>query len=235
MKNLLTIFILLGGLLINSSCKNAGDKSATAESAGTDTTQNTILAAPFKVLAVNHTVKDFDVWKAVYDEGESGRKASGLSTLSIARDMDNPNMIYVFNLMSDVQKAKDFSADPALKAAMEKGGVSSAPTIKYMDVSRYEVSPSEFKGRVRITHTVKDFDAWLKVYDTEGKEARAANGMIDRALSRSMDDPNLVTVSFAISDLNKVKARLNDPALKKLMSEAGVVGMPEINFFQAID
>jgi quinol monooxygenase YgiN len=190
---------------------------------------------PFKIMGVTHTVRDFDVWKKNYDEHESMRVASGLTKLAVCRDMENPNKVYVFVKIADVQKAKEFAANPSLKEAMQKGGVNSVPTFGYSDVVRFEEVPAANKGRLRIAHKVKDFNAWLKAYDAEGKDTRANNGLIDRAVSRDIADPNMVFVTFAISDLSKAKARINDPELKKLMTDAGVVGSPVINFYTAVD
>ena len=190
---------------------------------------------PFKVMSATHTVKDFDVWKKSYDEHESMRVANGLTKLAVSRDMDNPNKVYVALRMADVQKAKDFAANKDLKEAMQKGGVTSVPTFLYVDIIRFEESPTEHKGRVRIGHKVKDFDTWLKAYDAEGKDTRAKNGLIDRAISRDLSDPNMVYVTFAISDLAKAKARINDPSLKKIMTDAGVISTPVINFYTSVD
>ena len=190
---------------------------------------------PFKVMSATHTVKDFDVWKKSYDERESMRVANGLTKLAVSRDMDNPNKVYVALRMADVQKAKDFAASKDLKEAMQKGGVTSAPTFVYVDIIRFEESPTEHKGRVRIGHKVKDFDTWLKAYDAEGKDTRAKNGLIDRAISRDLSDPNMVYVTFAISDLAKAKARINDPSLKKIMTDAGVISAPVIDFYTNVD
>lgn len=235
MKNLLLFGLWV--MITFASCKNAGDKTdATAAADSTAMSADTVVAfVPFKVFSVSHTVKDFDAWKKVYDEGESMRVDAGMSKLAVCRDMDNPNKVYVFNRIADVQKARDFAADPKLKEAMQKGGVTSAPVMLYVDVVRFEESPTEHKGRVRIGHKVKDFDVWLKAYDTEGKETRVANGLIDRAVSRNLDDPNMIYVTFAISDLAKAKARIADPALKQIMTEAGVMSAPEIFFYTSID
>ena len=190
---------------------------------------------PFKVMSVTQNVKDFDVWKKSYDEHESMRLASGLTKLAVCRDMDSPNKVYVFVKAADIQKAKDFAANKDLKEAMQKGGVVGIPTFLYVDIVRFEESPTTNKGRVRIGHKVKDYDIWLKAYDAEGKETRTKNGLIDRAVSRDISDPNMVYVTFAISDLAKAKARINDPALKKLMTDAGVIGAPVINFYTSVD
>ena len=232
---LLTIATL--GMLSFFSCKSSGDKAASTTAVDSTAMAPAVAAPfePFKVLNVSHVVKDYDAWKKVYDEGETMRTEAGLTKLAVCRDMENPNKVYVFNKMADVQKAKDFAANPALKTAMQKGGVMGAPAILYVDVLRYEESPAEFKGRLRIGHKVKDYDTWLKAYDAEGKETRAANGLVDRAVSRNIDDPNMVYVTFAISDLAKAKARLADPTLKKIMTDAGVIGAPEISFYTSVD
>ena len=50
-------------------------------------------------------------------------------------------------------------------------------------------------------------------------------------MGRGKDDPNMVHLVFGVTDMAKLKVRLADPALKKLMEEAGVVGAPAITFY----
>ena len=186
-------------------------------------------------MAVTHVVKDFAIWKKSFDEHESMRAANGITLRALARDMENPNKVLIFLNIDDVQKAKDFSSSPDLKKAMQKGGVASKPEFVFVDVVRFEESPSEFKNRIRVSHKVKDFDAWLKVYDTEGTETRTSNGFIERAISRNIDDPNMIYVTFAVSDMAKAKARLADPTFKKIMMDAGVIGKPVFDFYTNVD
>jgi len=238
MKNISTSLAAIAMLLL-ASCNSGGDKPADkTDSTGTTPKPETAAPAafvPFKVMSTTHTVKDFATWKKVFDEGDSMRQANGLTYLSVCRDDANPNKVYVFLKMADLQKGKDFAANPSLKEAMQKAGVNSAPTFNYVDIVRFEESPAANKGRVRIAHKVKDFAAWLKGYDAEGKETRAANGLIDRAISRNISDTNMVYITFAISDLAKAKARINDPALKKIMMDAGVEGVPVIDYYTSVD
>jgi hypothetical protein len=70
---------------------------------------------------------------------------------------------------SDIQKAKDFGADPRLKTAMEKGGVISKPVMEYFHLIRFN-SDSKEKQWVTVTQKVKDFGAWLKIFDAEGTQ-----------------------------------------------------------------
>ena len=238
MKTTFTMIALIA-MFTFTSCKKESDKEVTTEATVTDTitpaAEKVTVFEPFKVMAVTHIVKDFDVWKKSFDEHESMRNANGITLRSLGRDMKNPNKVLVFLKIDDLQKAKDFSVSSNLKEAMQKGGVISKPEVVYVDVIRFEESPAEFKDRLRVGHKVKDFDAWLKVYDTEGKKTRLANGLIDRSLSRNIDDPNMIYITFAVSDMAKAKARLDDPALKKIMTDGGVISKPVIDFYTSVE
>lgn len=231
--------IALLAMFTFTSCKKESDKEVTIDATATDTlatvTDEPPAFEPFKVMDVTHVVKDYDKWKKGFDEDEMNRSASGLTLRALARGIDNPNNVFVFLNVYDLQKAKDFAASPKLKDIMQKLGVMGKPQIIYVDVVRFEESPTEIKDRIRISHKVKDFDAWLKVYDSEGNETRSSNGLIERAITRNIDDPNLIHLTFAVSDMAKAKARLKDPALKKLMTEAGVISEPIIEFYKSVE
>ncbi|MEP7170484.1 MAG: hypothetical protein ABI855_14035 [Bacteroidota bacterium] len=241
MKKIQSI-LTAGMILFLASCGNK--PTETAESVGVDTTatDTTAMAAPsppeftpFNVMAVTHKVKDFAKFKEVYMAHDSMRHASGLTHFRMGRGMEDSNMVFVVNRIDDVAKAKEFAASPDLKEAMKRAGAAGPPTIAFTNIIRLDSSALDIKERVRVTHKVKDFDAWLKVYDGEGKDTRAANGIIDRSLSRGIDDPNVVTIVFAISDMAKAKARMNSPELKALMMGAGVEGPPTFFFYRMVD
>lgn len=238
MKTTCTMIALLA-ILTFTSCKKESDKEVITESAVEETKAPVVEEVPafkpFKVMAVTHIVKDFDAWKKNFDEHESVRTANGMTLRALGRDINNPNKVLVFLNIEDLQKAKDFSASADLKEAMQKGGVTGKPETFFADVVRFEESPAEFKDRVRIAHKVKDFDTWLKGYDSEGKEIRQEFGMLDRSVSRNIDDPNLVYVIFTITDMAKAKLRLKDPALQKLMTDAGVINAPIIDFYTSVE
>jgi len=238
MKRIFTM-IALTAMFSFASCKKESDKEVITETTVIDTTATVAdevpVFEPFQVMAISHIVKDFDTWKKGFDAHESTRIASGLTKMAVSRDMVNPNKVLIFLKIADVQKAKDFAASPNLKETMQKLGVTSKPEFIYVDIVRFEESPSEFKDRLRVSHKVKDFDAWLKVYDTEDTETRASNGLVERAISRNINDPNMIYVTFAVSDMAKAKARIKDPALKKIMTEAGVISEPTFDFYTNVD
>ena len=155
-----------------AACTSASDN--TASTTNTDTAKTATIDTPktpefkpFDVAEIAHTVKDYSRWKIGFDEDSNARKASGLELLVIGRNTANPNDLFIVLQASDVQKAKDFAANPRLKEVMEKHGVISRPAINYFHVIRFNPNSKE-KQWVIVNHKVKDFDAWVKVFDAEG-------------------------------------------------------------------
>lgn len=226
--------IAIAAVLFSFSCSN--NTTQKEESPAVDSAMITNANSDlFKAIVIKHPVKDYDKWKAAYFAHDSVRKVYGITHFVIGRELDNPNNVIIIDKMDDVNKAKEFSTLPALKSAMEQAGVSGPPAFSFIDVVRDDNTVIEQKDRVMVEHRVKDFDAWLKVYDSEGKDVRAANGLIDRGLARSIDDPNMVYIVFAISDMVKAKARMGSEDLKKIMMDAGVEGPPKITFYKLVD
>lgn len=80
---------------------------------------------------------------------------------------------------------------------------------------------------VIVTHQVKDFTAWKKIYDAD-KPNRDKQGIEERFLVRDAKDPNLVTAVFEAPSVANAQAFVGNPALKQAMQAAGVVGAPDI-------
>ena len=70
----------------------------------------------------------------------------------------------------------------------------------------------------------------LKFFSLKLSNKKTENGIIHRTISRGIGDPNVVTIIFAISDMEKAKARMNSPGIKALMMGAGVEGLPTLFF-----
>jgi hypothetical protein len=235
MKQLLFLALTWALSFSFSACNNdkEGDSKKNADSPLVKASEAPAAFIPYKALMVQHTVKDYAKWKAAYLAHDSMRAAYGITHFRLARGMEaDSNSILVFDKMNDEVKAKAFAKAPGLKAAMKAAGVSGIPVFNYLNVVRSDTSAITQTERVMIMHKVKDYDTWLKVFDKEGKDARVANGMVDRILARSIDDPNMVCLIFAITDMGKAKARASSDELKKLMQEAGVEGAPKVTWMK---
>ncbi len=215
-----------------SANKSTGDTTKMADTAKkTDTTKKAMrpaLAAPFDVVVVTHDVKDYSKWRPIFDADSANRKAAGMENVAVNRGIDNPNRIMIVLKISDMAKAKAFAADPKLKETMDKAGVTSKPEMAYFHVIRFNPQPKGSQLAV-INHKVKDFDAWLKVFDGEDKANRAKEGFIEVALDRGIDDPNMVRVVFGVTDTAKAKAAI--ASKKPVMEKAGVIGKPSIEYY----
>ena len=84
-----------------------------------------------------------------------------------------------------------------------------------------------------LTHPVEDFDRWKPGFDAH-EPARVAAGMLGHHINRSEEDPNLVTLFLALSDLDQAKAFASSTDLAEKMQEVGVTGPPEIRWLQPI-
>jgi len=186
--------------------------------------------SPFNALVIRHTVADYSVWKPLFDADSVNRNAAGLHLIGLARGIENQNEVEIPFMIDDVQKAKAFTTNPVLKEVMQKGGVTSAPSIVFIKVLRMSKAIQMPSDYAEVAIHVKDYDSWIKVFDGEGAEMRAKDGLVDGVLARGIDDPNLVYLVFKITDLDQAKAAMVNPARKKLMQKSGVIGAPEVYY-----
>lgn len=230
----LSAITFMAGSLLFSSCN--GDETKTDDTTvSTDTTAVTKMETPAKpgnILIIRQKVANYAKWKPVYDSHDSVRLAYGLHNNLVARGIKDSNMVMVVLQMDDAAKAKQFAELPDLKAAMQKGGVIGAPTFQYIDIQFRDTSNSA-PTRVITTHKVKDWDAWKKSFDSH-KQARVDAGMTDRAVGYAVGDPTTVTVALIIHDMQKAQAFMASKDLKDKMAEAGVVGPPDIFFYNVV-
>jgi hypothetical protein len=82
------------------------------------------------VLAVRHTVADYDAWKQGFDRNEDARRRHHCQTHRVLRSGNDILVVMDFPSADD---ASAFAADPSLKSAMESAGVQGAPDISFRD------------------------------------------------------------------------------------------------------
>lgn len=82
---------------------------------------------------IQHTVRDFDAWKSVYDEHESVRAKYGCLGHSLYRGTEDPNEVTVVSSWESRERADEFMRDPSLREAMERGGVITEPRVTWVD------------------------------------------------------------------------------------------------------
>jgi hypothetical protein len=76
-------------------------------------------------------VRDYDAWKAVFDEHEDVRRGHGEIEHRVYRDIHNPNRVVVHNDFQSEAAARGFLEDPSLVEAMQRGGVEGEPGFSF--------------------------------------------------------------------------------------------------------
>jgi quinol monooxygenase YgiN len=84
-------------------------------------------------MIVKHQVADFARWKKVFDEMKAERLKHGWIGHDVLRSANNPNEVVIINRMKSIDQAKAYGQSPALREAMQRGGVTGAPEITLLN------------------------------------------------------------------------------------------------------
>ena len=76
-----------------------------------------------------HPVRDFDAWKAIFDQFEPIRKEAGERSAVVLRHADDPNMVTIINTWDSIEAPQAFLNREELKSGMAEAGVTAPPTI----------------------------------------------------------------------------------------------------------
>ena len=81
------------------------------------------------LMIVQLKVRDYAVWRPVYDALESRRTEAGITNGRIYRSAeDTDNLVILFDI-ADVAKARAWTDGEELKTAMQKAGVEGKPAV----------------------------------------------------------------------------------------------------------
>jgi hypothetical protein len=147
--------------------------------------------------------------------------------------VEDINLVLVALKADDMAKAKAFVADPALRQAMKKGGMTGTPSFAYVTWAFQDNSQVNASLRSMTTFTVKDWAAWQKAFQ-EGKQERLDNGIMERAYGYDPENNKKVTLVTAILDSAKAAAYWKSDMLKNRRAASGVTSEPERLLFRIV-
>ena len=84
-------------------------------------------------IIIHHSVKDYAIWKKVFDSGTNLRTSSGVLSTQVYREASDPNKITVITKWNSLANAQNFAQSPELKADLEKAGVMGTPTVHFLN------------------------------------------------------------------------------------------------------
>lgn len=83
--------------------------------------------------------------------------------------------------------------------------------------------------QVLVHHKVADYNSWRSVFD-EALNFRHDGGECSCRIFRKSGTPNDLTLLFEWEDIEKAKRYMSSEELREKMRQAGVVGVPEIEY-----
>lgn len=185
---------------------------------------------PPLAILVTHRVVAYDVWKTAFDAHRGARKAASIVGDHLNRNGDE---VAVYLPATDRAKVAAFVDSPDLRSTMQQAGVTSPPRIEWLKpVEDAHIADRSSAGMI-VAHAVKDFAVWKKVYDSL-EDVRKRHGIIGAAVNQALDEPNLVTVYHQAEARTELQAFAASPELKAAMQQAGVTGVPEFRFYDAL-
>jgi hypothetical protein len=84
-------------------------------------------------LLVRHKVKDYSVWKPIYDAHIPKRTEAGLTEKFLFRGTSDPNEVILLFEVKDLGRAKTFVESQDLRDIMKKAGVIDTPDVYFLN------------------------------------------------------------------------------------------------------
>jgi hypothetical protein len=86
---------------------------------------------------------------------------------------------------------------------------------------------------VIVSHEVKNYSAWRKVYDAD-EVNRSKAGFKTIGEYQSVDNPNLVTIIGETPSAEAIMKFMSNPELKVAMEQGGVIGQPDVKILSKV-
>ena len=123
-----------------------------------------------------------------------------------------------------------FSCNNADNTASETTSTDTAVTTTDAPVNTIVTTPENI---MTVRHKVADYNKWLANFES-ADSMKAANGLHNYVIGRSVDDTSMLLVATKADDIAKAKAFGNSAELKARMKDYGVTGKPDIEYMTTV-
>ncbi|MGN6358969.1 MAG: cyclase [Thermomicrobiales bacterium] len=82
------------------------------------------------LLAVQHTVRDYQTWRTVYDTLDEAQQDWGVTMATVHQLAGTPNTVLVLRHFATVAQARGFLTSREFEAAMQRAGVQGNPRVE---------------------------------------------------------------------------------------------------------
>lgn len=82
------------------------------------------------LLAIQHTVRDYPTWRAIYDSLDEVQRDWGVTMSSVHRLVEAPHTVLVLRQFATVAQAQAFLTCRELHIAMQRAGIEGTPRVE---------------------------------------------------------------------------------------------------------
>ena len=147
----------------------------------------------------------------------------------ISSKIYHPKHMMFVGMIKEVEQAKKALKNPDFLGGYEAGDISNLKS-EFYEVLRFNPYANEPQWLI-MNFKIKDYIQWVNTFDA-GQKLRADAGLMDVLIAKDVEQPLKIQVVLDITDLNKAKAFMTSEILKEEMKSAGVIGKPDVEYYE---
>lgn len=185
--------------------------------------QESSLAGPLALFGavVLQKVRDYDRWRARFDEQIDAREQAGFVAQGVMRGVDDDQLIAVWLAVTDIAKAKAF-----FSSAWPKLGVRAR--VKLSRNLAAEIEPGrQGLSAALVTLKVQELSEFRAAFDATAP-ARGEAGLVGYWLGQDVDDEGIVYAYLQSEQPEALKAYLGSRETRRIWREASVVAIKNV-------
>jgi len=173
-------------------------------------------------------VKDYDAWRAVFDDLLPQRRQAGFAAQGIMRGVDDARLVAVWLAVTDVAQAKTFFRSAAVRAREARAGLLSRSQVRLSSnvVARMEPGRRGLHAAL-VALRVDDLSRFSAAFANQG-DARARAGIVGYALSQDVDDARRAYVYLQSESAVQLRKYISAVETRQRWRDAGMLGNPSV-------
>lgn len=173
-------------------------------------------------------VTDFDSWRAAFEESRPERQRAGFAAQGVMRGVSDPQLVVVWLAVTDVERAKQYFANKAIKARLRAAGAQGAAEVGLSSNVAAKMEPGRTGLHAALLRLRTDDVATFKTSFIAADSDRESAGIVGYSLGQDVDDERLMYVYLQSEDPELLNAYLRAKQTKQGWRDAGVRGNPRV-------
>jgi hypothetical protein len=171
-------------------------------------------------------VNDFETWRAAFEESRAQRQRAGFVAQGFMRGVGDPQLVAVWLAVTDVERARQYFADKAIRARLRAAGAVGPAEIGLSSNVAAKMEPGRTGLHAALLKVRVDDVAAFKASFAAADVERESAGIVGYSLGQDVDDDHLLHVYLQSDDPELLHAYLRAKQTKQSWRDAGMRGNP---------